>query len=66
MGERHGKQDSDLFKQDRLGKGGKVFRMLKFRSMVVDAERVGSGVYSGKGDSRVTRVGRIIRATSIA
>lgn len=54
-----------LFKQDRLGKGGKVFQMLKFRSMVVNAEHIGSGVYSGKGDSRVTRVGRIIRATSI-
>lgn len=54
-----------LFKQDRLGKDGKVFKMLKFRSMVVNAEHTGSGVYSGKGDSRVTRVGRIIRATSI-
>ena len=53
-----------LFKQDRLGKDGKVFKMLKFRSMCVGAEKTGSGVYSGKGDSRVTRVGRIIRATS--
>ena len=54
-----------LFRQERLGKGGKVFRMLKFRSMVVNAEHTGSGVYSGKNDSRVTRVGRFIRATSI-
>lgn len=54
-----------LFKQDRLGKDGKVFKMLKFRSMVVNAEHTGSGVYSGKGDSRVTRVGRFIRATSL-
>lgn len=54
-----------LFKQDRLGKNGKVFQMLKFRSMVVNAEHTGSGVYSGKGDLRVTRVGRLIRATSI-
>ena len=38
---------------------------MKFRSMVVDAEHSGSGVYSEKGDPRVTRVGRIIRATSI-
>ena len=53
-----------LFKQDRLGKDGRVFKMLKFRSMCVGAEKTGSGVYSGKGDSRVTRVGRIIRATS--
>lgn len=54
-----------LFKQDRLGKNGKVFKILKFRSMCVGAEKTGSGVYSGKGDSRVTRVGRIIRATSL-
>lgn len=54
-----------LFKQDRLGKGGKVFQMLKYRSMVVNAEHTGSGVYSGKNDARVTRVGRFIRATSL-
>ena len=54
-----------LFKQNRLGKDGKIFKMLKFRSMCVGAEKTGSGVYSGKGDSRVTRVGKIIRATSL-
>lgn len=54
-----------LFKQDRIGKDKKVYQMMKFRSMVVDAEYSGSGVYSEKGDPRVTRVGRIIRATSI-
>ena len=54
-----------LFKQERIGKDGKVFAMLKFRSMCVGAEKKGSGVYSGKGDSRVTSVGRIIRATSL-
>ncbi len=54
-----------LFKQERIGKDGKVFSMLKFRSMCVGAEKKGSGVYSGKGDARVTRVGRIIRATSL-
>lgn len=54
-----------LFIQDRLGKDGKVFKMLKFRSMCQNAEHTGSGVYSAKGDSRVTRVGRFIRATSI-
>ena len=54
-----------LFKQDRLGRNGKVFQMLKFRSMMVNAEHTGSGVYSGKGDSRVTRVGHLIRATSV-
>ncbi len=54
-----------LFKQQRLGKDGKVFSMYKFRSMQLNAEHTGSGVYSGKGDSRVTRVGRILRATSL-
>lgn len=54
-----------LFKQERLGKNAKVFKMLKFRSMVVNAEHIGSGVYSGKGDKRVTKVGRFIRATSL-
>ena len=54
-----------LFRQERLGKDGKVFEILKFRSMTVGAEHTGSGVYSGKGDARVTRVGKFIRATSI-
>lgn len=54
-----------IFKQERLGYKGKKFKIYKFRSMVVGAEKTGSGVYSFKGDSRVTRVGRFIRATSI-
>jgi lipopolysaccharide/colanic/teichoic acid biosynthesis glycosyltransferase len=54
-----------IFRQKRLGRNGKEFDFYKFRSMYVDAERTGSGVYSGKGDPRVTRVGRILRATSI-
>ena len=54
-----------IFKQDRLGKSGKVFKIYKFRSMCVGAEHTGSGVYSSKGDARVTKVGKFIRATSI-
>lgn len=54
-----------LFMQDRIGRGGKVYKIYKFRSMCVGAEQQGSGVYSGKGDARVTKVGRILRATSI-
>lgn len=54
-----------FFRQARLGLHGKEFKILKFRSMCVNAEFTGSGVYSGKSDSRVTRVGKIIRATSI-
>ena len=54
-----------IFKQKRIGKNGKVFNILKFRSMCVGAEKIGSGVYSGKGDARITRVGKILRATSL-
>lgn len=54
-----------LFRQKRLGKDGREFEMLKFRSMCVNAEHTGSGVYSEKGDARVTKVGRILRATSL-
>lgn len=54
-----------LFRQKRIGKNGKVFTILKFRSMCQGAEYTGSGVYSGKGDARVTRIGKILRATSI-
>ena len=54
-----------IFKQQRLGRDGKAFNFYKFRSMVVNAEQTGTGVYSGKGDPRVTKVGRILRATSI-
>ena len=54
-----------IFKQKRLGVGGKEFFIYKFRSMVQNAEHTGSGVYSGKNDTRVTKVGKILRATSI-
>ena len=54
-----------IFKQERVGLKGKVFHIYKFRSMCVNAEHTGSGVYSGKGDTRVTRVGKILRATSL-
>ncbi len=54
-----------LFKQQRLGFHGKEFTIYKFRSMTVGAEYKGSGVYSEKGDPRVTAVGRFIRKTSI-
>ena len=54
-----------IFKQERLGRNGRVYWMYKFRSMKVGAEHTGSGVYSGKGDDRVTKVGRFLRASSI-
>lgn len=54
-----------IFRQQRIGKDGQIFELLKFRSMCQGAEHTGSGVYSGKGDTRVTRIGHIIRAMSI-
>lgn len=54
-----------FFNQKRLGLHGKVFSMYKFRTMCVGAEQMGTGVYSEKGDSRVTGIGRILRATSL-
>lgn len=54
-----------IFRQKRIGRNGKVFEIYKFRSMCVGAEKTGSGVYSGKDDARGTRIGKILRATSI-
>ncbi len=54
-----------IFRQTRLGLHGEVFTLLKFRTMAVDSEHTGSGVYSSRHDSRVTRSGRILRATSL-
>lgn len=54
-----------IFKQERIGKDAVVFKMYKFRSMKENSEHTGSGVYSGKGDDRVTGVGRFLRATSL-
>lgn len=54
-----------LFRQKRIGYKGKAFEIYKFRSMCQGAEHTGTGVYSGADDMRVTKVGKIIRATSI-
>ena len=52
-----------FYKQERIGKHGKIFKMLKFRSMVVGAEA--QGVYSNDKDNRVTKFGKILRKTSL-
>lgn len=54
-----------LFKQERRTKDGRVFYMLKFRSMVVDAEKTGTGLFNYADDPRVTKVGRFLRNTSL-
>ena len=53
-----------FYKQERVGKNGRTFVLMKFRSMRVDAEQDGP-VWATKGDSRTTRVGRIIRKVRV-
>jgi exopolysaccharide biosynthesis polyprenyl glycosylphosphotransferase len=50
-----------FYRQERLGRGGKPFRMIKFRTMSVDAESDGEARWSAPADPRVTRVGRLLR-----
>lgn len=54
-----------FYRQTRVGKDGEDFEVLKLRTMVVGAERIGAGYAVDEGDRRITRVGRILRRTSI-
>lgn len=54
-----------LFVQQRRTINGKIFKMYKFRSMVVDAEKMDTGLFSFKNDNRITKVGNFLRNTSI-
>jgi len=54
-----------LYRQTRVGRNGEDFEVLKLRSMVVGAEKLGAGYAVDQGDTRITRVGRILRRTSI-
>jgi lipopolysaccharide/colanic/teichoic acid biosynthesis glycosyltransferase len=54
-----------LYRQTRVGKDGVDFQLLKLRTMVVGAETQGAGYAVDRGDPRITRVGRILRRTSI-
>ena len=56
---------SPFFRQERIGLNEKVFTLYKFRSMAVDSEHTGSGVYSDDHDPRVTWMGRILRRLSL-
>ena len=53
-----------FFRQARVGLGGKIFVILKFRSMISDAEKLG-GYSTKKGDLRITRTGQFFRRTSL-
>jgi sugar transferase (PEP-CTERM system associated) len=54
-----------FYQQERVGFGGRIFRLLKFRSMRVDAEAAGQPLWAQKQDSRVTRIGAVIRKLRI-
>lgn len=54
-----------VFKQLRIGKNGKPYYMYKFRTMIPNAQNMGTGVYSFRGDPRITRVGYYLRKTSL-
>jgi lipopolysaccharide/colanic/teichoic acid biosynthesis glycosyltransferase len=50
-----------FYRQERSGKGGKIFWVLKFRSMVMNAEKLGQAQWAAKDDPRITRVGKFMR-----
>jgi sugar transferase (PEP-CTERM system associated) len=54
-----------FYKQERVGKSGKTFNVIKFRSMRTDAEKDGKPIWAATNDERVTRIGRVMRATRI-
>lgn len=54
-----------LFAQERRTKNGRIFRMYKFRSMVVNAESMGTGLFNYENDPRVTKTGRFLRNSSL-
>lgn len=57
---------SAFFKQKRIGKSGKTFEIIKFRTMVLNAEKLGDGlVVQSEDDPRITKVGKLLRKTSL-
>jgi lipopolysaccharide/colanic/teichoic acid biosynthesis glycosyltransferase len=54
-----------FYSQERVGRGGRIFRLLKFRSMIVDAEKETGAVQATPDDPRVLKVGRLLRATAM-
>ncbi len=54
-----------LYRQRRVGRGGREFELVKLRTMVVGAEQQGAGWAVNRGDPRITRVGRVLRRLSL-
>lgn len=54
-----------FFIQERRTKNGEIFKMIKFRTMVVNAENIGTGIFNYHNDPRVSKIGKILRKTSL-
>ena len=54
-----------FFNQDRVGINGRIFKLHKFRTMVVGAENIGAGLSVAGNDARITKAGAILRKTSL-
>jgi lipopolysaccharide/colanic/teichoic acid biosynthesis glycosyltransferase len=54
-----------FFRQQRVGRGGEPFDLIKLRTMVSGAEAIGAGIYVLEGDPRITRIGRLLRRLSL-
>ena len=54
-----------FYAQERVGLGGRVFRVVKFRSMIRDAEKYTGAVFAEADDPRITRIGRLLRKTAM-
>lgn len=54
-----------FYLQDRVGKDGKAFKIFKFATMLKDSEKMGSGIYTAKNDSRILPLGNFLRKTKI-
>jgi len=54
-----------FYSQDRIGKNKKIFKIIKFRTMVPDAEKMTGAVWATKNDPRITRIGQLLRRTAI-
>ena len=56
---------SAIYRQRRVGRDGHAFDVIKLRTMVTGAETMGAGLAVSEGDTRITRVGRVLRRTSL-